>query len=280
MRQLKIYNSITNREGADLLITEASKYQPLYPDEEASLARKIRKGDNKAKDKLIKANLRFVISVAKQYQHRGVPFADLVSEGCLGLIKAAELFDDTYGFKFISYAVWWVRQSIMYAINEQSRTVKLPCNQAQLVIKLDQAMSKFKQKEGRTPTDEELAKLLNVKVQTVKDVLFASNKTSSTDAPLDSSSETTLGSLLVSDNTENDSEDFSKDLNSILNTIKFRAKEKEIFCAYYGIGTTPLLMSQIAQKYNLTKERVRQICVSTVYKLKKNNNIHLLKKYL
>lgn len=278
MRQLKITSRFTNRDTVNQYINDVAQYVPVSPEEEVALAQRIKKGDDRAKEQLIKANLRFVVSVAKQYQFQGLPLEDLINEGNIGLIKAAALYDETRGFKFISYAVWWVRQSILQALSLYGRTVKLPQNQVAFVHKIYKVITNYEQEHQVSPTVEQIAETLHVKVSTVKDVLYAENKASSLDAPLTKDGDDTLGSLLAETDKENVSESLAFDLNRVLDRLKCKPKEKEILLCHFGIGSEPMTYAEIAIKYNLTRERVRQIIVKLLAKLKYNSDI--LIKYL
>lgn len=278
MRQLKITNRVTNRDTVNQYINDVAQYVPVSPEEEVTLAHRIKKGDNKAKEQLINANLRFVISVAKQYQNQGLPLEDLINEGNIGLIKAAALFDETRGFKFISYAIWWIRQSIMCALSSYGRVVRLPQNQSQLACKIYKVIAEYEQEHQVSPTIEQLATILNTKSHIIKDILWAENRASSLDVPLSKDGDDTLCSLLYTTDKENMSESLVYDLNRVLDSIKCRPKEREILLCHFGIGSEPMTYSEIAIKYNLTRERVRQIIVKLLDKLKHHSNI--LVKYL
>lgn len=278
MRQLKITNRVTNRDTVNQYINDVAQYVPVSPEEEVALALRIKKGDNKAKEQLINANLRFVISVAKQYQNQGLPLEDLINEGNIGLVKAAERYDETRGFKFISYAIWWIRQSIMYALSSYGRVVRLPQNQTQLACKIYKAIAEYEQEHQVSPTIEQLATILNTKPHIIKDILWAENRASSLDVPLSKDGDDTLGSLLYTTDKENISESLVYDLNRVLDSLKCRPKEKEILLCHFGIGSEPMTYAEIALKYDLTRERVRQIIVKVLGKLKSNSNI--LIKYL
>ena len=278
MRQLKITNRVTNRDTVNQYINDVAQYLPVSPEEEVALAIRIKKGDNKAKEQLINANLRFVISVAKQYQNQGLPLEDLINEGNIGLVKAAERYDETRGFKFISYAIWWIRQSIMYALSSYGRVVRLPQNQTQLACKIYKAIAEYEQEHQVSPTIEQLATILNTKPHIIKDILWAENRASSLDVPLSKDGDDTLGTLLYTTDKENISESLVYDLNRVLDSLKCRPKEKEILLCHFGIGSEPMTYAEIALKYDLTRERVRQIIVKVLGKLKSNSNI--LIKYL
>ena len=278
MRQLKITNRVTNRDTVNQYINDVAQYLPVSPEEEVALALRIKKGDNKAKEQLINANLRFVISVAKQYQNQGLPLEDLINEGNIGLVKAAERYDETRGFKFISYAIWWIRQSIMCALSSYGRVVRLPQNQTQLACKIYKTIAEYEQEHQASPTIEQLATILNTKPHIIKDILWAENRASSLDVPLSKDGDDTLGTLLYTTDKENISESLVCDLNRVLNSLKCKSKEKEILLAHFGIGSEPMTYAEIALKYDLTRERVRQIIVKILGKLKSNSDI--LIKYL
>lgn len=276
MRQLKITHRITNRDTADQFITDIAQYAPVSPEEEVILAHRIKKGDDKAKEQLVKANLRFVISVAKQYQFQGLSLGDLINEGSIGLIKAAEKFDETKGFKFISYAVWWIRQSILCAIRDYGRTVRLPHNQINLSYKIHTTIAAYTQKYNYPPTEEEIANILHVQVSVIRDVMYAHNKTASFDNTENDNN--TLESVLAITDKESISESFIYDLNRVLDSLNCKPKAREILLCYFGIGSEPMTYPEIATKYNLSNERVRQIVVDLLAKLK--NHSAILAKYL
>ncbi len=285
MRQLKISKSITNRESASLdkYLQEISKYDLISVDEEVELARRIKKGDKEAMEKLIRANLRFVVSVAKQYQNQGLSLPDLINEGNLGLIKAAEKFDETRGFKFISYAVWWIRQSIMQAINEQSRIVRLPLNQVSSLTKYKKAIQDFEQKYHRKPTEEELAELLETTEEKIKKTASASGKAISVDAPFVEDEDNTLLDVLVNEDAERADEKLMKEslrieIERALATLTER--ERDIIKLSFGIGTEPISLEEIGERYNLTRERVRQIREKALKKLRNTSRSKILKAFL
>ncbi len=285
MRQLKISKSITNRESASLdkYLQEISKYDLISVDEEVELARRIKKGDKEAMEKLIRANLRFVVSVAKQYQNQGLSLPDLINEGNLGLIKAAEKFDETRGFKFISYAVWWIRQSIMQAINEQSRIVRLPLNQVSSLTKYKKAIQEFEQKHHRKPTEEELAEFIENKKKKIKKTASASGKAISVDAPFVEDEDNTLLDVLVNEDAEKADEHLMKEslrieIERALATLTER--ERDIIRLSFGIGTEPISLEEIGDRYGLTRERVRQIREKALKKLRNTSRSKILKAFL
>ena len=287
MRQLKITQSITNRESASLekYLHDISKEQMVTPQEEVELAQKIRAGDADALNRLTRANLRFVVSVAKQYQNQGLGLPDLINEGNLGLIKAAQRFDETKGFKFISYAVWWIRQSILQAIAEQSRLVRLPLNQIGTLNKVRKSFSKLEQDFQREPSAEELAQVLNFSINHITAVMRVSARPVSIDAPLDSSedSSTLLDILDGNDSVNTDTsmmqESMTEDINRYLSVLS--PKEVQIIKMFFGIGHTHnMSLDEISLKVQLTRERVRQIKEGALRKLKSNRSNKFLKSYL
>ena len=287
MRQLKITQSITNRESASLekYLHDISKEQMVTPQEEVELAQKIRSGDADALNRLTRANLRFVVSVAKQYQNQGLGLPDLINEGNLGLIKAAQRFDETKGFKFISYAVWWIRQSILQAIAEQSRLVRLPLNQIGTLNKVRKSFSKLEQDFQREPSAEELAQVLNFSTNHINDVMRVSARPVSFDAPLDSSEDSsTLLDILDGNDSENTDtvmmqESMTEDINRYLSVLS--PKEVQIVKMFFGIGHTHnMSLDEISIKVQLTRERVRQIKEGALRKLKSNRSNKFLKSYL
>ncbi len=285
MRQLKITKSITNRESASLdkYLQEIGKYELISVEEEVELARRIKKGDQDAIEKLTRANLRFVVSVAKQYQNQGLSLPDLINEGNLGLIKAAEKFDETRGFKFISYAVWWIRQSIMQAINEQSRIVRLPLNQVSSLTKYRKAISDFEQEFHRKPTDEELAKILDIPTDKIKKTVKISGRHVSVDAPFAEGEDNSLLDVLVNDDSPHadrglDQESLRIEIERALSTLTPR--EKDIIKSSFGIATEQLSLEEIGEIYNLTRERVRQIREKAIKRLRNTSRSKLLKTFL
>ncbi len=287
MRQLKISKSITNRESESLekYLQEIGKVDLISPEEEVKLAVKIRQGDQAALDKLTKANLRFVVSVAKQYQNQGLTLPDLINEGNLGLIKAAQRFDETRGFKFISYGVWWIRQSIMQALAEQSRIVRLPLNKVGLTNRISRAFSHLEQEFERTPTAEELAFFLDIETEEVSATMNVAARHVSMDSPLSDGEESTLIDVLIDGNAEsadkqimfNDS--LKKEIARSLSVLTER--QKEVICYFYGINMEqPLSLEDIGMKFCLTRERVRQIKDKALTKLRTASRCHLLKEYM
>lgn len=286
MRQLKITKSITNRESRSLdkYLQEIGKEELITAEEEVDLARKIKQGDQVALEKLTRANLRFVVSVAKQYQNQGLTLPDLINEGNLGLIKAAQRFDETRGFKFISYAVWWIRQSILQAIAEHSRIVRLPLNQVGSLNKLNKAFSKLEQEYEREPTEEELATILDLPEDKVKDSISISGRHISMDAPLISGEESTLYDVMENrDSPKADKalimESLQQEIERTLDTLSER--EKEIIKLYFGIGLNHgLTIDEIGEKFDLTRERVRQIKEKALKRLRQSTRSKLLRTYL
>ena len=285
MRQLKITKSITNRESAalDKYLQEIGREDLLSTEEEIELAQRIKKGDRKALDKLTKANLRFVVSVAKQYQNQGLSLPDLINEGNLGLIKAAEKFDETRGFKFISYAVWWIRQSILQAIAEQSRIVRLPLNQVGSVNKINQLQNKFEQEFERRPNSSEIAERIDIPEDKVIDAMKANGKHVSVDAPFSDGDDNGLIDVLpdsdipMADN-ELVMESLRKEIADALHTLNER--ERNVIECFYGINQPEMTLEEIGDRYGLTRERVRQIREKALRKLRKNTKNKQLKSYL
>ncbi|MFM6954069.1 MAG: RNA polymerase sigma factor RpoD/SigA [Sphingobacteriaceae bacterium] len=285
MRQLKITQSITNRESQSLdkYLHEIGKVDLITAEEEVILAQKIREGDQAALERLTKTNLRFVVSVAKQYQNQGLTLGDLINEGNLGLIKAAKRFDETKGFKFISYAVWWIRQSILQAIAEQSRIVRLPLNQVGSLSKISKAFSKLEQEYEREPSPEELADMLETTVDKISDTLSNSGRHVSMDAPFVQGEENTLLDVLENKDPETDSslinESLSEEIRRSLSTLTDR--EREIVVLFFGLSTSqPLSLEEIGEKFNLTRERVRQIKDKALQRLRHTSRSKILKSYL
>ena len=285
MRQLKITKSITNRESASLdkYLQEIGREELVTPDEEVELAQRIRKGDQEALEKLTRANLRFVVSVAKQYQNQGLSLPDLINEGNLGLIKAAEKFDETRGFKFISYAVWWIRQSILQALAEQSRIVRLPLNQVGSLNKINKALTRFEQENERQPTNEELSEMIDVPKDKISDTLRVGSRHISVDAPFVEGEDNSLLDVIPND----DSPSADKGLvNESLNTEIERAlstltdREREIIKSFFGIGCQEMTLEEIGERFGLTRERVRQIKEKAIRRLKSPSRSKLLKSYL
>ena len=285
MRQLKITKSITNRESASLdkYLQEIGR-EPLIPvDEEVELARRIRNGDRVALEKLVKANLRFVVSVAKQYQNQGLSLPDLIDEGNLGLIKAAEKFDETRGFKFISYAVWWIRQSILQALAEQSRIVRLPLNQVGSLNKINKAYQRFEQEHERKPSAEELAELLDIPVDKIADTLKMSGRQVSVDAPFVDGEDNSLIDVMVNEDSPNAdhtliNESLSREIDRALATLTPR--EADIIRKFFGIGVPEKTLEEIGIEFRLTRERVRQIKEKAIRRLKTSSRSKILKTYL
>ncbi len=287
MRQLKITKSITNRESQSLekYLQEIGKVELITPEEEVRLARLIKQGCQPSLDRLTKANLRFVVSVAKQYQNQGLSLPDLINEGNLGLIKAAQRFDETKGFKFISYAVWWIRQSILQALAEQARIVRLPLNKVGLTSRIQKAFSQLEQEFEREPSAEELADLLNMELEEVTSSLGINARHVSMDTPLSEGEEGTL--LDVLENTNADKTDAEVDHKQSLHIEIDRSlqtltdRQKEVVCYFFGIGVDhPLSLEDIGDKFNLTRERVRQIKDKAITKLKMSQKNNLLRSYL
>ena len=284
MRQLKITKSITNRESASLdkYLQEIGRKDLITVDEEVELAQKIKQGDQAALDKLVSANLRFVVSVAKQYQNQGLSLPDLIDEGNLGLIKAAQKFDETRGFKFISYAVWWIRQSILQALAEQSRIVRLPLNQLGSLNKIGKALQRFEQENERRPSPMELAEQLDVPVEKIADTMKVSGRHVSVDAPfVDGEDNSLLDVLPNEDSPMADSslnqESLSKEVNRALEQLNPR--ERDILKMFFGIGCQEMTLEEIGAKFDLTRERVRQIKEKAIRRLKGQKS-KLLKSYL
>ena len=272
MRQLKITKSITNRESASLdkYLQEIGKEELITVEEEVELAQRIKKGDQEALEKLTKANLRFVVSVAKQYQNQGLSLPDLINEGNLGLIKAAEKFDETRGFKFISYAVWWIRQSILQALAEQSRIVRLPLNQVGSLNKINKAFARFEQEHERTPSPEELASELELPKEKVTDTLRVAGRHVSVDAPFADGEDNSLLDVLVNPDSPN--------ADRGLETLTER--ERDIIKYFFGIGCSEMTLEEIGEKFDLTRERVRQIKEKAIRRLRHSSRSKLLKSYL
>ncbi|MBQ1167684.1 MAG: sigma-70 family RNA polymerase sigma factor [Bacteroidales bacterium] len=285
MRQLKITKSITNRESASLdkYLQEIGREELISVEEEVELAQRIKKGDQEALEKLTRANLRFVVSVAKQYQNQGLSLPDLINEGNLGLIKAAEKFDETRGFKFISYAVWWIRQSILQALAEQSRIVRLPLNQVGSLNKINKALSKFEQENERMPSPEELAEILDIPREKISDTLRVSGRHVSVDAPFVEGEDNSLLDVLPNNDSPNaDSglvnESLNKEIERALSTLTER--ERDIVKNFFGIGCQEMTLEEIGEKFNLTRERVRQIKEKAIRKLRNSARSKLLQTYL
>ncbi|MDF1673036.1 MAG: RNA polymerase sigma factor RpoD/SigA [Vicingaceae bacterium] len=288
MRQLKITKQVTNREtiSLDKYLHDISKVSMVTAEEEAVLAQQIREGDKEALEKLTKANLRFVVSVAKQYQNQGLTLSDLINEGNIGLIKAAQRFDETRGFKFISYAVWWIRQSIMQAIAEQARIVRLPLNKIGSITKINRTFSSLEQLHEREPSVDEIAELLQITTSEVKDSLRISGRHVSVDAPLSSDEESnTMLDVMSEKEGKQDpdkklmTESLQNEIERSFSTLSYR--EAEVLRMYFGINTkTPLTLEEIGEQFELTRERVRQIKEKALRKLKHSSRCKLLKPYL
>ena len=290
MRQLKIQKSITNRnsEPLDKYLVEIGRAPMISIDEEIELAQIIRKGGRageRAKNRLVEANLRFVVSVAKQYQHQGLTLTDLIDEGNIGLIKAAERFDETRGFKFISYAVWWVRQSILQAIAEQSRIVRLPLNQVGSLNKVNQEINKFEQENLRKPSVQEISDRTGVDEDKIAQSMMASGHHVSIDAPFGSDDDDNAMVDVMSSGDDSrtdkgvDHESMAQELRAVLGKV-LKERERKILCACYGIGETEKGLEEIGDKMGLTRERVRQIREKSITKLRESGNIKILAKYL
>ena len=285
MRQLKITKSITNRESASLdkYWQEIGKEDLITVEEEVELAQRIRKGDQEALEKLTKANLRFVVSVAKQYQNQGLSLPDLINEGNLGLIKAAEKFDETRGFKFISYAVWWIRQSILQALAEQSRIVRLPLNQVGSLNKINKALARFEQEHERAPSPEELANELELPKEKVTDTMRVAGRHISVDAPFADGEDNSLLDVLVNPDSPNAdrgliNESLATEVDRALETLTER--ERDIIKYFFGIGCSEMTLEEIGEKFDLTRERVRQIKEKAIRRLRHSSRSKLLKSYL
>ena len=285
MRQLKIIKSFTNRESdsLDKYLQDIGHEELLTLDEEVELAQRIREGDSKALEKLTRANLRFVVSVAKQYQNQGLSLPDLINEGNIGLIKAARKFDETRGFKFISYAVWWIRQCILQAIAEQGRPVRLPLNQVSSVNKINKALNKFEQENERRPSVEEIASSTDLPQEKIEEAIKANTKQVSMDAPFKDGEESSLADVLYSeDSPSTDAELLKQSLReemamalSVLNE-----RERNVITAFYGIGQAEMTMDEIGKKFGLTRERVRQIRERALRRLRQQTQNKMLKAYL
>ncbi len=286
MRQLKIVKQVTNREAVSLdkYLHEIGKVDLLSAEEEVILARKIKEGDHEALEKLVKANLRFVVSVAKQYQNQGLSLPDLINEGNVGLIKAAQRFDETRGFKFISYAVWWIRQSILQALAEQARIVKLPLNKIGSINKVSHALSELEQRFEREPTIEELSEILTLAIDDIKEALRGNSRHISMDAPLTEDEDSSMYDVLLSpDSPMPDkgllNESLRREIERALSTLSTR--EASIIRLYFGLnGKHPLTLEEIGEEFDLTRERVRQIKEKALKRLKQTTRSKILKSYL
>ncbi|MBL7705419.1 MAG: RNA polymerase sigma factor RpoD/SigA [Taibaiella sp.] len=287
MRQLKITKSITNRESQSLekYLQEIGRVQLISAEEEVALAVRIKLGDQKALDRLTKANLRFVVSVAKQYQNQGLSLSDLINEGNLGLIKAAQRFDETKGFKFISYAVWWIRQSILQALAEQSRIVRLPLNKVGLTNKIGKAYTALEQEFEREPSADEIASLLEIEIEEVESTLGMSSRHVSMDAPFSDSEDGSLLDVLANDNAGSvdgeitNKQSLKTEIDRILNVLT--DKQRKVIRMYFGLGYEHAIsLEDIGASFDLTRERVRQIKDKAISRLQSNNQCHLLKYFL
>ena len=285
MRQLKINKSITNRESQSLdkYLQEIGKEELVSVEEEVELAQRIKKGDRKALEKLTKANLRFVVSVAKQYQNQGLSLPDLINEGNVGLIKAAEKFDETRGFKFISYAVWWIRQSILQAIAEQSRIVRLPLTQVGSVNKINKVLNKFEQEYERKPSIEEISEKVDLPEDKIDDVLKINSRHVSVDAPFADGEDNGLLDVLVNDDSPMADkslvlESLRAEINTALQALNER--ERNVIEAFFGINQPEMTLDEIGTKYGLTRERVRQIKEKAIRRLRNSTKNKILKAYL
>ncbi len=285
MRQLKITRSITNRESEALekYLSEIGKEELLSSDEEVELAQRIRKGDQAALERLTKANLRFVVSVAKQYQNQGLALPDLINEGNVGLIKAAEKFDETRGFKFISYAVWWIRQSILQAIAEQSRIVRLPLNQVGSMNKINQLLNKFEQENERRPSLNEISERIDLPEEKIDEAMQIGGRHVSMDAPFVDGEDNSLLDVLPNENSP------SADRQLVVESLRaeianallmLNERERNIITAFYGIGEPEMTLEEIGNKFGLTRERVRQIKEKAIRRLRSNTKSKILKAYL
>lgn len=287
MRQLKITKSITNRESQSLekYLQEIGKVELISPEEEVKLAHLIKQGCQKSLDRLTKANLRFVVSVAKQYQNQGLSLPDLINEGNVGLIKAAQRFDETRGFKFISYAVWWIRQSILQSLAEQARIVRLPLNKVGLTNKIQKAFTQLEQEFEREPSAEELATLLEMDIEDVTSSLGINARHVSMDTPLSDGEDSTLLDVMSNPNADNTDEELDHkqslkiEIDRSLTTLTER--QKEVICFFFGIGVDhPMSLEDIGEKFNLTRERVRQIKDKAITRLRTTNRCGMLRTYL
>ncbi len=287
MRQLKITKQVTNRETASLdkYLQEIGRVELITAEEEVRLAQRIKKGDGEALERLTKANLRFVVSVAKQYQNQGLTLGDLINEGNLGLIKAAQRFDETRGFKFISYAVWWIRQSILQALAEQSRIVRLPLNKIGSINKINKTFSKLEQEYEREPSTEEIATAMEISVDDIKDAMRTSGRHISMDAPLQQGEESTLIDVLGDDDQPHPdatliTESLRREVERALSTLTTR--EADVIRLYFGLalGEQPMTLEEIGERFDLTRERVRQIKEKAIRRLKHTSRSKILKTYL
>ena len=285
MRQLKITNSITSRGSQSLedYLNDISKQPLLTAEEEVKLAQRIRNDDREALERLVCANLRFVVSVAKQYQNQGLTLPDLINEGNIGLIKAAEKFDETRGFKFISYAVWWIRQSILQALAEQSRMVRLPLNQVSAVSRINKLITKFEQEHERKPSADELSELIDETPEKIRDSLRANGRPMSINAPLGEGDDSTLLEVISDENTPQADrgmidKSLATEIERMLDTLDER--EKTIVEMCFGINNREMTLEEISEKFGLSRERVRQIREKALLKLRHSNKKNLLQEYL
>ena len=287
MRQLKITKQVTNRETASLdkYLQEIGRVELITAEEEVKLAQRIKKGDGEALERLTKANLRFVVSVAKQYQNQGLTLGDLINEGNLGLIKAAQRFDETRGFKFISYAVWWIRQSILQALAEQSRIVRLPLNKIGSINKINKTFSKLEQEYEREPSTEEIATAMEISVDDIKEAMRTSGRHVSMDAPLQQGEDSTLIDVLGDDDQPHPdasliTESLRREVERALSTLTTR--EADVIRLYFGLalGEQPMTLEEIGERFDLTRERVRQIKEKAIRRLKHTSRSKILKTYL
>lgn len=290
MRQLKIAKNITSRnsEALDRYLTEIARSAMLTPDEEAALAQTIRNGGKegeRARDRLVSANLRFVVSVAKQYQHQGISLTDLINEGNMGLVKAAEKFDETRGFKFISYAVWWIRQSIMEALAVKSRIVRVPLNQVGIAGKVNRATEQFLQEHGRVPSNHELAQLTGIDEEQIDAAQGASGRTTSIDAPLGNEDDNSMADLLASDDSHFksdsslDKESMNQFINDLLKEV-LNSREQKIIKESFGIGIMEKSLEEIADEMGMTRERIRQVREKALRKIRYSKYASTLRQYL
>jgi len=285
MRQLKITKSITNRESEalDKYLQEIGKEELVSIEEEVELAQRIKKGDRKALERLTKANLRFVVSVAKQYQNQGLSLPDLINEGNVGLIKAAEKFDETRGFKFISYAVWWIRQSILQALAEQSRIVRLPLNQVGAASKINRMLNKFEQENERRPSVDEISEHIDLPKDKIDEALSVNGHHVSMDAPFTNGDEGSLLDVMINDDSPMaDNELVMESLRSEVKTVlqQLSARERNVIEAYFGIDQPEMTLEEIGVKFDLTRERVRQIKEKAIRRLRECTKNKMLKSYL
>jgi RNA polymerase primary sigma factor len=286
MRQLKITKQVTNRDtpSLDKYLQEIGRVDLISPEEEVSLARKIRYGDSNALRKLVKANLRFVVSVAKQYQNQGMSLPDLINEGNLGLMKAAQRFDETRGFKFISYAVWWIRQAILQSLAEQARIVRLPVNKIGSINRINRAFSRLEQEYEREPSSHEIAEMLEMFPEDVKDALKTNGRTVSMDAPISSEEDNNMYDVLQSNDTPSPdrnliNESLAYEIERALNTLSSR--ESKVLKLYFGLGMKhPFTLEEIGEELNLTRERVRQIKEKAIKRIQFTTRCKILKSYL